>query len=162
MFLCLLLAVKLHYIVEVVSVVHVLVDKILFAINLHDDVVEASAHKYHPGCVWPWFIVTVRLIISKAVCHIKPSKKRNAPACFFAGAFSYCRVLFMVCRKSVVKLRNFELFMPGKHWYHWVLLLHGFHGREQNHVPDGVGPGEEHDTAVDADAQAARGGHTVL
>lgn len=80
MFLCLFLAVKLHYIVEVVSVVHVLVDKILFAINLHDDVVEASAHKYHPGCVWPWFIVTVRLIISKAVCHIKPSKKRNAPA----------------------------------------------------------------------------------
>lgn len=61
-------------------VIYVLVDKILFTINLHDNVVETSAHKYHPGCVRPWFIVIVRLIIAKVVCHIKPSKKRNAPA----------------------------------------------------------------------------------
>ena len=36
------------------------------------------------------------------------------------------------------------------------------HRREQDHVPDGACAGEEHDAAVDADAEAARGGHTVL
>ena len=30
------------------------------------------------------------------------------------------------------------------------------HRREQEHIPDGIGPGKEHDAAVNADAEAAR------
>ena len=42
------------------------------------------------------------------------------------------------------------------------LSIQGLHGGEEDHVPDGVRAGEQHDAAVDADAQAARGGQTVF
>ena len=38
----------------------------------------------------------------------------------------------------------------------------GLHGGEQDDLTDGVGAGQQHDTAVDADAHAARGGHAVF
>ena len=40
--------------------------------------------------------------------------------------------------------------------------LLGLHVREQQDVADGGGVGEQHDHAVDADADATRGGHAVL
>ena len=43
-----------------------------------------------------------------------------------------------------------------------ALLVKRLHGGEQNDLPDGVAVGKQHDAAVDADAQAARGRHTVL
>ena len=40
----------------------------------------------------------------------------------------------------------------------FLRAVQGLHGGEENHVPDGVCPGQEHDAPVDADAQAAGGG----
>ena len=43
-----------------------------------------------------------------------------------------------------------------------AFLLDGLHCREQDHIADGACAGEEHDAAVNADPEAARGGHPVL
>ena len=43
-----------------------------------------------------------------------------------------------------------------------IIFFQGLHRGEQNDLPDGVAVGKQHDTAVDADAQTARGRHTVL
>jgi len=43
-----------------------------------------------------------------------------------------------------------------------AFLLDGLHCREEDDIPDGACAGEEHDTAVDADAESARGRHAVL
>ena len=42
------------------------------------------------------------------------------------------------------------------------LVTQGLHRGEENHFPNAVGAREHHDAAVDADAQAARGGQAVL
>ena len=42
------------------------------------------------------------------------------------------------------------------------LLTHGLHGGEEQHVADGSAVGHQHDHAVQAEAQAARGGHAVF
>ncbi len=42
------------------------------------------------------------------------------------------------------------------------LVTQRLHRGEEDHVADGVGVGEQHHAAVDADAQAARGGQAVL
>ena len=42
------------------------------------------------------------------------------------------------------------------------LLTHGLHGGEEQHVADGGAVGHQHDHAVQAEAQAARGRHAVL
>ena len=44
----------------------------------------------------------------------------------------------------------------------WRSLLFAFQLREENDVSDGGGPGEEHDQAVDADADPAGRGHAVF
>jgi len=41
------------------------------------------------------------------------------------------------------------------------LLVHGLHSGEQQHVADRIGIGQQHDEAVEAEAEAARGGHAV-
>ena len=40
--------------------------------------------------------------------------------------------------------------------------IEGLHRGEEDHVADGVGVGEQHHAAVDADTHAARGGQAVL
>ena len=40
-----------------------------------------------------------------------------------------------------------------------ILLTHGLHGGEEQHVTDGGAVGHQHDHAVKAETQAARGGH---
>ena len=42
------------------------------------------------------------------------------------------------------------------------LLPHGLHGGEEQNVPYGIAVGEQHYEAVEAEAQAARGGHAVF
>ena len=42
------------------------------------------------------------------------------------------------------------------------LVVQGLHRREEEDIADGGAVGKQHDQAVDAEAQAARGGHAVF
>lgn len=46
----------------------------------------------------------------------------------------------------------------GGHNHIALFLAERLHGREQEHVSDGIGVGQEHHEAVEAEAQAARRG----
>ena len=46
--------------------------------------------------------------------------------------------------------------------YRFFLLGAGAEGGEEDDVADGGGAGDQHDYAVDADAQSACGGHAVF
>ena len=103
----------------------------------------------------PYCRTTFSLVMVIDMCGYSPQKTGVlwcAIACFRGTGACLCAVANRLDSSTPVKSSLLALCFL-------FLLTHGLHGGEEQHVADGSAVGHQHDHAVQAEAQAARGGH---